>query len=115
MLLYVSVFFNFFLQLHRLCCKAKYISNFLILVSFYFFLSTVYIHHFFQKNLISDNFTKCTRSQSKFYPSFCRFNITKQSLRYGGPLAWNKVPSSTKQIKSYSKFRTEFQKHLIAT
>ena len=24
--------------------------------------------HFFQNNLVSDNFTKCTRSQSKFYP-----------------------------------------------
>ena len=71
--------------------------------------------HFFQNNLVSDNFTKCTRSQSKFYPSFCRLNITKQSLRYRGPLAWNKVPTSIKQIKSYSKFRTEFQKHLIAT
>ena len=71
--------------------------------------------HFFQNNLVSDNFTKYTRSQSKFYPSICRLNITKQSLRYRGPLAWNKVPSSIKQIKSYSKFRTEFQKHLIAT
>ena len=71
--------------------------------------------HFFQNNLVSDNFTKCTRSQSKFYPSFCRLNITKQSLRYRDPLAWNKVPSSIKQIKSYSKFRTEFQKYLIAT
>ena len=74
-----------------------------------------YFDHFFQNNLVSDNFTKCTRSQSKFYPSFCRLNITKQFLRYRGPLAWNKVPSSIKQIKSYSKFRTEFQKHLIAT
>ena len=72
-------------------------------------------NHFFQNNLVSDNFTKYTRSQSKFYPSFCRLNITKQSLGYRGPLAWNKVPSSIKQIKSYSKFRTEFQKHLIAT
>ena len=35
--------------------------------------------------------------------------------RYKGPLAWNKVPTSIKQIKSYSKFRTEFQKHLIST
>ena len=60
--------------------------------------------YFFQNNLVSDNLTKCTRSQSKFYFSFCRLNITKQSLRYRGPLAWNKVPSSIKQIKSYSKF-----------
>ena len=43
--------------------------------------------HRFQNNLISNNFTKCTRSQSKFYPSFCRLNITKQSLRYRSPLA----------------------------
>ena len=71
--------------------------------------------NFFQNNLVSDNFTKCTRSQSKFYPSFCRLNMTKQSLRYRGTLTWNKVPSSIKQIKSYSKFRTEFQKYLIKT
>ena len=70
--------------------------------------------HFFKNNLVSDNFTKCTRiSQSKFYPSFCRLSITKQSLRYRDPFAWNKVPSSIKQIKSYKKFCTEFQKHLI--
>ena len=37
--------------------------------------------HFFKNNLVSDNFTKCI-SQSKFYPSFCVLNITKQSLRY---------------------------------
>ena len=61
-------------------------------------------NHFFQNNLVSDNFTKCTRSQSKFHPSFSRLNIIKQSLRYRGPLAWNKAPSSIKQIKSYSKF-----------
>ena len=78
--------------------------------------------YFFQNNLVSDNFTKCTSpnftkctSQSKFYPSFYRINITKQSLRYRDPLAWNKVPSSIKKIKLYSKFRREFQKHLIAT
>ena len=34
--------------------------------------------HFFKNNLVSDNFSKCT-SQSKFYPSFCRLNISKQS------------------------------------
>ena len=36
--------------------------------------------HFFQNNLVNDNFIKFTRSQSKIYPSFCRLNITKQSL-----------------------------------
>ena len=72
-------------------------------------------NHFFQNKLVSNNFTKCTRSQSKFYPSYCRLNITKQSLRYRDPLAQNEVPSTVKQIKSYKKFHTEFQKHLIAT
>ena len=65
-------------------------------------------NHFFQNNLVSNNFTKCTRSRSKFCPSFCRLNITKQSLSYRGPLAWNKAPSSIKQIKSYKKFCTGF-------
>ena len=52
----------------------------------------------FQNNLVSNNFTKCTKSYSKLYPSFCRLNITKQSLRYRGPLAWNKIPSSINPI-----------------
>ena len=57
--------------------------------------------HFFQNNLVSDNFTKCTRSQSKFYPSFCRLNITKQSLRYRGNAIphreSNNLPARSKQ------------------
>ena len=68
--------------------------------------------NFFQNNLVSDNFTKYTRSQSKFYPSFCRLNITKQSLRYRGPLPWNKVPSSIKQIKSLVNFVQNFKSTL---
>ena len=66
--------------------------------------------HFFQNNFVSDNFTEYTRSRSKLYPLFCRLNITKQSLRYRGPLAWNKVPSSIKQIKSYQKISYRISK-----
>ena len=43
--------------------------------------------HCFQNNHVSNNFTECTRSQFKFYPSFCILNVTKQSLKFRGPLA----------------------------
>ena len=36
--------------------------------------------------------TENTRSQSSLYPSFCRVNITKQAMRYKGPLIWNDIP-----------------------
>ena len=36
--------------------------------------------------------TKNTRSQSSLYPSFCRVHITKQAIRYTGPLIWNDIP-----------------------
>ena len=47
-------------------------------------------NHFFLNNRVNENFTKYTKSHSKFYASFCRLNITKQSLRYKDPLAWIK-------------------------
>ena len=36
--------------------------------------------------------TKNIKSQSSLYPSFCRIHITKQAMRYKGPLIWNGTP-----------------------
>ena len=41
--------------------------------------------------------TKNTRSQSSLYPSFCRVHITKQAMRYKGPLIWNDIPFNLRQ------------------
>ena len=59
------------IELEIICFMYKYIKDML----------PPCFDHFFRNNLVSDNFTKCI-SQSKFYPSFCVLNITKQSLRY---------------------------------
>ena len=43
------------------------------------------------RNLLDDNQLACgtsrqTRSQSNLFPRFCRIELTKQSLKYQGPL-----------------------------
>ena len=54
-----------------------------------------------------------TRSQSKFFSSFCRLNVTKQLLKYRCPLLWNNVPHRLRESKSYKKFCKEILKYLI--
>ena len=46
-------------------------------------LLSLAFHHPFK---IAFKTTKNTRSQSSLYPSFCRVHITKQAMRYKGPL-----------------------------
>ena len=45
-----------------------------------------------------------TKSHSHYFPSYCRINITKQSIRYKGPLIWNRVPSDLRELKNYKNF-----------
>ena len=35
-----------------------------------------------------------TRSNFKFFPAYCPINLTMQSIKYKGPVLWNKIPSS---------------------
>ena len=49
------------------------------------------------RNLLDDNQLACstsrqTVSQSNLFPRFCRIELTKQSLKYRGPLNWNSIP-----------------------
>ena len=37
----------------------------------------------------------------KFFPSFCRLNVTKQSLKYRCPFLWNNVPHRLRESGSY--------------
>ena len=68
------------------------------------------------KNLFDDNYldgsNSCqTRSQSKLFPRFCRIELTKQSLKYRGPLTWNFIPITItiRKIKSYNSFKKEIK------
>jgi len=54
-----------------------------------------------------------TRSQSNFFPSYRRINVTKQSLKYKSPLLWNKIPPKLKQTKNYKKFRKEVKNYIL--
>ena len=60
-----------------------------------------------------NNLNQKTRSQSKFFPSYCRLSTTQQSLKYKGPLIWSKIPFNIKQLNSYKKFRKTLLRHLI--
>ena len=57
------------------------------------------------KNFLEDDYldgsnSRQTRSQSKLFPRFCRIELTKQSLKYRGPLTWNSIPITIRKIKS---------------
>ena len=39
-----------------------------------------------------------TRNQSKLFPRFYRIELTKQSLKYRGPLTWNSISITPTQI-----------------
>ena len=66
------------------------------------------------KNLLDDNYldgsnSRQTRSQSKLFPRFCRIELTKQWLKYCGPLTWNSIPTPIRKIKSYNSFKKEIK------
>ena len=56
--------------------------------------------------------TKNTRSQSSLYPLFCILHITKQAMRYKGPLIWNNISfnllQDSKSLKSFHSAVTKF-------
>ena len=52
-------------------------------------------------NSSAENITRSTRSSSNLYPKFCGINVTKQSMKYKGPLFWNKITLDIKRLKSY--------------
>ena len=67
----------------------------------------------FQQNIIGNGLQINTRSQSKFFPSFCGLNVTTQSLKYRCPLLWNNVPHSLRESGPYKNFHKGFLKYLI--
>ena len=67
----------------------------------------------FQHNIVGNDSQISTRSQSKFFPSFSRLNMTKQTLKYRCPILWNIVPHRLRESGSYKNFRKEFLKYLI--
>ena len=52
---------------------------------------------------------KQTRSNSEYFPAYCRINLTMQSIKYKGPVQWNKIPSSIREVKSLTTFKLLLQ------
>jgi len=67
------------------------------------------------KNMLKDNFlTNTSRKQKpKIFPTFCRINTTKQSIKYKGPLTWNKILVNIRETESYHKFCQLLKHHLL--
>ena len=69
------------------------------------------------RNLLDDNQLACgisrqTRSQSNLFPRFCRIELTKQSLKYRGPLTRNSIPITIRQNKSHNSFKKAIIKNV---
>ena len=62
------------------------------------------------RNLLDDNQLACstprqTRSRSNLFPRFCRIELTRQSLKYRGPLTGNSIPATIRQNKSHNSYK----------
>ena len=53
-----------------------------------------------------NNFPMKTRSNSNLVSKFCKLSTTRQSLKYKGPVIWNKLPASLKKTRSLKSFVT---------
>ena len=69
--------------------------------------------NFFSNNLIDPNNKINTKSNSAYFPSFCRLTVTQQCLKYRGPVVWNKIPLKIKKLKTYKNFRNELKCHIL--
>ena len=91
------------LKLETACFMFKYIKDLLPLA----------FSNLLRENLIQQNTSllspRRTRSNSKFFPTYCRTNVTKQSLKFKGPAVWGTIPSQIKDLQSYHKFRKELK------
>ena len=54
-----------------------------------------------------------TRSHSNYFLRYCRINITKQSIKYKGPIIWNRVSSDIKKLKNHQKFRNNLKSSFL--
>ena len=89
-------------QLETACFMFKYSKN----------LFANNFADFFSNNLVDHNNKIKTRSNSAYFPSFCRLTVTQQSLKYRGPVVWNKIPLKIKELKN-KKFRTKLKRHIL--
>ena len=67
----------------------------------------------FDSNFLSEKATLRTRSKSKLCPQYCKIKLTQQTLKFRGPMLWNKLPVALKDIKSLPKFIKCFKKYII--
>ena len=63
-------------------------------------------------NQLACSTSRQTRSQSNLLPRFCRIELTKQSLKYRGPLTWNFIPVTIRQNKSHNSFKKAIKKNV---
>ena len=69
--------------------------------------------YIFDSNFLSDKSTLCTQSKSKLCPQYCRIKLTQQTLKFRGPMLWNKLLVALKDIKSLPKFIKCFTEYII--
>ena len=62
---------------------------------------------------LSSKESRQTGSKSNFFPLFRRIDLTKQSLRYRGPLIWNKIPPTIRENKTFRSFRKLYHQQVL--
>ena len=70
--------------------------------------------HILDQSILKNN-TRRTRNGSNVFAKYCRLNLTKQSFKYKGPLMWNKIPDSIKNITPIKGFHKALKMFLLET
>ena len=64
-------------------------------------------------NFLSEKATLRTRSKSKLCLQYCRIKLIQHTLKFRGPMLWNKLPETLKNIKSLPNFIKCFKEYTI--
>ena len=70
--------------------------------------------HILDQSILKNN-TRKARNGSNVFPNYCRLNLTKHSFKYKGPLMWNKIPNSIKNITPIKGFHRALKTFLLET
>ena len=54
-----------------------------------------------------------TRQSNNFYIPFYRYNVSRRTIRYTGPLLWNVLPDYVKCTTSLSSFKKSYKNFLL--
>ena len=90
------------------------INKFVTCTFVYSYINNILPH--FLDNCFIENNTRVvysTRQSNKLYIPFYKYNASRRTIRYAGPLLWNNLPDNIKSTISLSSFKRKYKQFLL--